>query len=403
MNFFETKLSNGLTILGEERPTAVSVAIGYFVRTGSRDETPEIAGCSHFLEHMMFKGTATRSALDINFDLGRIGAQANAFTSEENTVYYMAILPEYFESGLELLSDMLRPALDEKEFSTEKNVILEEIALYHDRPTHVLFETSMREFFNGHPAGNSVLGSIDSVRGISRDMMKGYFDRRYSPSNITLVAAGQFDWKKLVALAEQYTSTWPKVAADRKTPAHAPVAKQRTLTKANLQASHLVLATLGPSAQDDYRYAAEVLCCILGDGSGSRTYWELVDKGLADAAFIDLDDMDETGVVFGYVSSYPAQLDKVGEILEGILKTPMEFSDADLDRAKTKIGTRLVLKGESSMQRLMAVGLNWVYRKEYETLAEELKAIQAVTRSDIGRMLEKYPLTPLTSVKLIPA
>jgi predicted Zn-dependent peptidase len=140
----QTQLKNGLTVIGESNPANVSSAIGFFVRTGARDETPAESGLSHFLEHMMFKGTPTRSAIDINMALGNLGAQANAFTSEENTVYYAAVIPERFSEMQELLSDMLRPALDPNEFDMEKKVILEEIALYQDRPHFFLFENAFQ-------------------------------------------------------------------------------------------------------------------------------------------------------------------------------------------------------------------------------------------------------------------
>lgn len=161
--FKKTQLSNGLTLLGESNPSNVSAAIGFFVKTGARDETPAESGLSHFLEHMMFKGTPTRSALQINLDLGNLGAQANAFTSEENTVYYAAVIPERFAEMQDLLTDMLRPSLDRGEFDMEKKVILEEIALYQDRPHFYLFENAFKDYFGDHPAGNSVLGSHASV------------------------------------------------------------------------------------------------------------------------------------------------------------------------------------------------------------------------------------------------
>ena len=143
MDFKKYTLENNLTLLGEVNPHAKSVALGFFVKTGARDETADVSGVSHFLEHMMFKGTEKRSALDVTYDLGNLGAQANAFTSEENTVYYASVLPEYFEDTLELLSDMLRPSLSQEEYDVEKKVILEEIALYQDHPMHILFEASM--------------------------------------------------------------------------------------------------------------------------------------------------------------------------------------------------------------------------------------------------------------------
>ncbi|MCB0344371.1 MAG: insulinase family protein [Bdellovibrionales bacterium] len=403
MSFHETKLENGLTVIGEHHKASQCAAIGFFVKTGSRDETPEIAGVSHFLEHMMFKGTAKRSALDITYQLAAIGAQSNAYTNEENTVYYVYVLPEYFDTAFEILSDMLRPALDENEFNTEKKVILEEIALYEDRPTFKLYEAAMREYFYNHPAGNSVLGTTETVGGISVGQMRRYFDSRYSPENITLSVSGQFDWERVCELSDIHCGHWDRHDADREVKPHMPTAREKILTKENLQMSHMCLMGEGPAAGDDMRYAAYVLACILGDSTGSRTYWELVDKGLAEGAAVDSEDMDGVGMVYSFVSARPEALDDVGEILQKIMRTPMEFSDDDLERAKTKIATRLVLQGESSMRRLMAIGVDWTYRQQYHSIESELKRLQSVSRKEIESMLAHYSFTPTTKVKMVPA
>ncbi len=402
MKFFQTQLGNGLTLIGEQRESAVSAAIGFFVKTGARDETAELAGVSHFLEHMMFKGTGKRSALDITYELGAMGAQANAFTSEESTVYYAAILPEYFTQALELLSDMLRPALDENEFLLEQKVILEEIALYQDRPAHVLFETAMREFFGPHPAGNSVLGSTESVAGLTPAQMRSYFECRYSAANIVLAAAGNFNWQEFADLAEKYCGSWQGLPAARDCRVHQPEERSKIVTKKDMQQAHLCFIGPGPSAQEDMRYPAEVLSCILGDSSGSRVYWELIDKGLADSAGVDGEDLDQTGLIYGHVSSHPETIDEAGEILLGIMKTPRDFTDQALHRAITKLATRVVLQGESSMRRLMAIGLDWLYREEYLPLDAELRRIKAVTRDEIYSMLSLYSFSPTATVKLVP-
>src|SRR6266700_3867048 len=159
-------LDNGLNIVGEFNDGAQSMAAGYFVRTGARDETAGISGCSHFLEHMMFKGTNRRSADDVNREFDEIGAQYNAFTSEENTVYYGAVLPEYQRRVVDLLTDMMRPALREPDFDVEKNVILEEIALYQDRPQFTVMDDARAAFYDGHPLGNSVLGTTESIQAL---------------------------------------------------------------------------------------------------------------------------------------------------------------------------------------------------------------------------------------------
>ncbi len=199
MKFRHHCLDNGLEIIAECNPAAYSTAIAFFVKTGSRDEIDALSGVSHFLEHMAFKGTPTRSAADVNRELDEMGAHSNAFTSEEQTVYYVTVLPEYQDRALELLSDILRPSLRHDDFDTEKQVILEEIAKYDDQPPFGAHEKSMALHFQEHPLARSVLGTLDSVSALSPDQMRGYFERRYAPNNMTLAAAGNVDFERLGA------------------------------------------------------------------------------------------------------------------------------------------------------------------------------------------------------------
>src|SRR5437870_6659801 len=168
MSFQKHVLPNGLTIIGEISPSARSVACGFFVKTGSRDETPQECGVSHFLEHMVFKGTPHRTALQVNYDFDKIGASYNAFTSEENTVFYAAILPEYQPQAMDILADILRPSLRGDDFEMEKKVIIEEIGMYEDQPMWCAYDLAKKAFFADHPLGNSILGSAASVAGLTQ-------------------------------------------------------------------------------------------------------------------------------------------------------------------------------------------------------------------------------------------
>src|SRR3954470_14798902 len=163
MPFHHQKLANGLTIIGETSPAAKSAAVGFFVRTGSRDETPEVSGVSHFLEHMVFKGTPRRSAFDVNRDFDRIGADYNAFTSDENTVFYASVLPRYVPQAVDILADILRPSLRGEDFDMEKNVIINEIGRYDDQPMWAAYDQARKLHFGEHKLGNSVLGTKKSI------------------------------------------------------------------------------------------------------------------------------------------------------------------------------------------------------------------------------------------------
>lgn len=395
-------LPNGLTLIGHPSRSHQSAAIGFFVKTGARDETAKEAGVSHFLEHMMFKGTKKRSALDITFDLGNLGAQANAFTSEENTVYYAAIIPEYFSEMQELLTDMLRPALRQDDFDTEKKVILEEIALYQDRPHYYLFEHAFKDFYGENPAGNSVLGSTGSISALQRDEMQGYFDMRYSPSNMAIVAAGNFDFDLFQRTATQLCSQWKSANVSRKISAHTTPLIQKEYRKKNLSQSHVLLMSAGASIQDEERYAMGVLSMILGDSTGSKLYWELIDKGLADSAGADNEERDGTGAFMVYASTEPRRLDEVTSIIQRILKDPLDFSEADLIRARTKYTSRVVLNGEVPLSRLMSMGLEWNARRKVETLREIVERLERVDRAEIEKALSRYPLTTWAEFRLVP-
>src|ERR1051325_3292360 len=218
MTFRNHTLDNGLEIIAETSPDAYSSAYAFFVRTGARDETPEISGVSHFLEHMVFKGSANRTAEEVNRDLDDLSASSNAFTSEEQTVYYATTLPDDQEAIVELLADMMRPVLRQEDFDTEKQVILEEIAKYDDQPPYGAHEKCMAAFFGEHPLGKSVLGTTRSVGDLRREQMLEYFERRYSPKNIVLAAAGNVDFGELVKEVERNCGSWKPFEAARNAP-----------------------------------------------------------------------------------------------------------------------------------------------------------------------------------------
>src|SRR6185437_6254909 len=173
---------------------AYSIAAGFFVKTGSRDESREVAGVSHFLEHMIFKGTPRRDALAVNRDFDRVGAKHNAQTSEEDTFYHVTCLPEYLPQSFDVLADILRPTLREDDFDTEKQVIIEEIKMYLDNPMSVAYEAAKAAHFGAHPLGQSILGTVESITDLKVDQMRDYFAKRYSPANIVLAFAGKSDW-----------------------------------------------------------------------------------------------------------------------------------------------------------------------------------------------------------------
>src|SRR6185503_10679330 len=264
MPFRHHTLDNGLEIVAELSPDAYSSAYAFFVRTGARDETSHISGVSHFLEHMVFKGSAKRTAAEVNRDLDDLCANSNAFTSEEQTVYFATTLPEDQDKIVELLSNMMLPFLRQDDFNTEKKVILEEIAKYDDQPPYGAHEKCMAAFFGDHPLGQSILGTAESVGGLRREAMLEYFEQRYSPRNIVLAASGNVDFDALLRQAQTYCGGWHAFDAPRELATAQPFHAFQVIHKPQAVQQYVVQLSAGPSTFDNDRYAARVLATILG-------------------------------------------------------------------------------------------------------------------------------------------
>src|SRR3954471_16988732 len=259
LTFHHHRLKNGLDIIAEVNPDSHSFAAGLFVKTGSRDEDVHVNGVSHFLEHMMFKGSDKYTWEDVNRIFDEMGARYNAFTSQEMTAYYANVLPEFTEKAIEHLSHLLRPAIRTSDFDTEKKVILEEIAMYLDDPGHRVYEKLMEVHFGNHPLSMSILGSPDSIKKLKRDEMAEYFSRRYGPGNMVLAVTGRLDFDEVVKLAQKYMGDWPHVDAPRtySQPLYKP--QRQDLADEKLNRTYTMGMTPGPSAQDDRRFGARVL------------------------------------------------------------------------------------------------------------------------------------------------
>jgi predicted Zn-dependent peptidase len=404
MQFEQKTLSNGLVLIGERNPSAKAAAVGFFVRTGSRDETAEINGVSHFLEHMLFKGTGRLSALEVNEAFDRRGAQFNAFTSEENTVFYAAVLPEYLLEITALWSELMRPALRDDDFNMEKNVIKEEIAMYEDTPTFDVIDRCRTLHFGTHPCGNSVLGTNESIDGLLAEQMRQYFAQRYAPNNIVVACAGNFDWEPFCQTVADGCGSWQAQSVDRTLTHYSGTKKSERLGKANLSREHTCLVHTGLSAQDPRRFAASLLGMIVGDDYGSRFYWELVDKAIAEAALMHFGSMDGTGMFYSYLRCSTDNAPRVMEIVARIFGDLARegVTEGELAAAKNKVLSALVIKNELSMGRLVDLGFNWVYLGQYRPVEEDVQAIKAVTAEDVSALIRELDPGSFTQFTLGP-
>ena len=399
IEFKTATLENGLQVVAECDAAAYSTAVGFFVNTGARDETADVSGVSHFLEHMVFKGTPKRSADDVNREFDEMGAHYNAFTNEENTVFYAAVLPEHQTPAVQLLADILRPSLRDDDFNTEKQVILEEIKMYDDQPPFGADDKCRAAFFGSHPLGQSVLGTAASVGGLGVDQMRQYFERRYSPRNIVLVGSGRIDFGELCDSAATACGQWQPIEAKRATAPAMTSEGFHVLCKETAAQEYVLMMSPGPAAIDSDRYAAKILATVLGDDSGSRLYWELVDPGLAENCTLHHHEYQGAGIFLTYMSCDPEHAEENLRLVSEIysLARGGAITQAELDQAKSKINSRVVLASERPRGRLFTVGANWIQRREYRSVRDDLEAVEAMTLRDLAAVRKKYPLSRWTT------
>ena len=404
MEYRQHQLDNGLSILAECNPRSHTAAYGFFVRTGARDESADVGGVSHFLEHMVFKGTPKRSAEEVNLLLDEIGSHSNARTSEESTIYHAAVLPEFQTDIVELLSDLMRPSLRTADFETEKQVIIEEIKMYADQPPYGGYEKIMAEFFGQHPLGNSVLGTVESVSGLTAERMKEYFENRYCPSNIALAAAGNVEFDRLVADTDQFCGSWKK---------HQPVREDRpsdyragfhSMHQPNSTQEYILQLSPGPSNRDDLRFATRVMAAVLGDDSGSRMYWAFLDSGLAESAGMGSYEYDDCGAVMTYLCCAPEQAQQNLSRLRELQMDALDrgITQKELDLAKRKIASHIVLGSERTENRMFSVGSQWLTQRPFKTVGEIAAEYEAVTLDQVNEAIQKFPIHKTTTVVVGP-
>ena len=392
--FYQDQLPNGLQLLGQFMPDVQSVSACFYVRTGSRDEDASVGGVSHFLEHMTFKGTPTRSYEDINREFEGMGAENNAGTGHEFTYFYAKVLRDYAPELIGLLADMMRPRLDAEDFAQERNVILEEIARYEDMPNAKLSNYLMEHYFAPSGLARPVLGTTETISAMTVEQMRDYWHRRYGANNIIFAIAGNFDWDAVRAQVEQLCGGWTTGETGREAIIANPPSTLYVYARPDLQQQLLEIGFPGVAQDDPERYAAEVLGTIFGDSSGSRLYWQVQETGLAEAVGGDYLAMDGTGLLYVSASLQPGKtrkaLDAIGQAIGELQRGPI--GEDELRRAKTKLVSRLVMSGESTNSRMLSLCGSWVALGRLETLAEEAAQIDAVTVDDLYRLRDRVPL-----------
>ena len=404
VRFEQHRLANGMDVIAEINPDAHSAAAGFFVRTGGRDERDELMGVSHFLEHMMFKGTDTISADELNQAFDRLGARNNAYTTTELTAFHAQVLPELVPETLDLLGHMMRPALREDDFQTEKGVILEEIAMYKDNPFWVLYEETIERHYRGHPLGHRVLGTEATITGMTRDQMLGYFEQRYAADNTTVALAGRVDFDDACARLESLCGGWASTNPARDGAAPACGAGAFTMRDPKITSAYMIGVATAPAFDDERRYAAAMLADILGSHDNSRLHWALIETGLAEEAMAAYDRHDGIGQYFVYAAGDAKRADEIWTVAEREVEALVDsLTEADLERLRAKTATAATLGAERPNDMMHRIGRQWTYLHRHSSLEEELERIDRVTLDELRDVAAAFPIKPATVGRLLPA
>jgi predicted Zn-dependent peptidase len=381
-----TTLPNGLRVISETMPSVRSVALGCWVDTGTRDEHENEQGASHFLEHLLFKGSENLSAREISEIFDAIGADSNAFTSKESTCFWTRLLDQDLATGFDVLAEMLqRPAFRQNEIDAERSVVVEEINMNEDDPNDVAFENFTTSLFADHPLEAPVLGTRESIMGMSRDDIDGYWKRRYGAGSMVVAAAGSVEHDSLVEMATERFGDWSGAGVDHLI-AEAKSARKVTLTRRETEQAHVVIGGKGLKRSDERRWAFEILNHVMGSGMSSRLFREVrEERGLAYAIYAFRLAYNDAGGWGVYVGTTPSQTDTaVNVILDELDKVVAEgITEAEIDRAKGSMRGGLALSLEDSNSRMVRLGRDELSGMPHLSVDERLKKLDDVTLADV--------------------
>ncbi len=382
-----TRLDCGITVVTERMPDVRSVTTGFWVGTGSRDEDEDVAGASHFLEHLLFKGTAGRSARDIAETVDAVGGDMNAFTTKEYTAFYVRSLSANLDLGLDILSDIMwSPAFRLDEVDAERKVILEEILMRADEPADLVHEVFTEALYPGHQLGQEVLGDEASITAMSREQIAGFHGHHYRPGNIVVAAAGDLDHEKAAAgIERRFTGRPGGCGPERTTPDRAP--RRLAVVRRPTEQAHLVIGTRGLDRDDDRRYAMAVLNHVLGGGMSSRLFQEIREtRGLAYSVYSYRSSYQGTGALAVYAGTAPASLrDVTGLIQDEFDRLVAEgITERELVMAKGHLRGSMALSLEDSGARMSRIGRSQLVHDRVPSLDEVDSQLMAVSLTDVA-------------------
>jgi predicted Zn-dependent peptidase len=413
MPITRSEFSSGLRVVTERMPGVRSVSIGFWVLAGSRDERPAISGHCHFLEHLLFKGTTSRSALDIAEAFDAVGGDVNAFTAKEYTCYYARVLDRDLEMAVDHLTDMLQHStLGSSDLEAERDVILSEIDMHEDSPEDVVHDLFTTTLWPGHPLGRPILGTRERIRAATRGSVRGFYRRHYVPAHLVVAVAGNVRHDVLVRMLRQRMevgrerhgrgdAAWRLRAAPR---APGPSGRHLVQRKKTEQA-HVVLGTNGLARTDPDRFAFLIINTALGGGMSSRLFQEIREKrGLAYTAYSYHAQYAETGLFSAYCGTTAPKAKTVVGLIREQLESVRDggLTEDEFERAKAHVKGSTVLSLEDTGGRMSRLGKSEIANGEILTVEETLRRVGRVTLADTRRVAERVLSQPMTLTVLGP-
>lgn len=405
--FDKTTLENGVRVISEQIPSVRSVSVGVWIQAGSRDERADECGISHFIEHMVFKGTKKRRMHHIAQRMESVGGYLNAFTGKEYTCYYARALDEHLERAVDTVCDLiLSPDFPAKELEKEKEVVLEEMKMYEDAPEDLIFDRFESVIYDGHELGRPVIGFPETIRSFDRDQLHAYMERNYAPNRIVLSVAGNAEHRDAVRAARKAFAELDRV---RHHPERTPLdgyAPHHVKEKRPIQQAHLVIGTRGLDVHDEDRVVLTVLNTILGGGMSSRLNQNIREKYGFCYNVYSFMNMHSDGGDFGvYIGTDAARVDRARKLiwkeLQKMTDTPV--SSRWLSQAKNQVRGSVMLGLENMSNRMMRIGRQELYFERYITLDEINDDVEGVTADDVQRVASQlFEEEAFSSVVLLP-
>ena len=410
MSVRRTVLPSGLRIVTEEVPSVRSAAIGIWVNVGSRDETPAVAGASHFLEHLLFKGTTRRNALEISATIEAVGGEMNAFTSKEYTCFYARVIDTDLPMAIDVVSDLITSSIvSALDVDAERKVVLEEIAMRDDDPSDLVHDLYAETYYGDTQLGRPILGTIKSIKDMTRSSVFNYYKKKYLPQDLVVAVAGNIKHKRVVAMVEEALSRdnflnvkgAPQIRPN--TPVKTKPRQSVGLLTRKTEQAHMFYGMEGVARSDERRFTMGVLASALGGGMSSRLFQEIREKrGLAYSVYAYAQQFAGSGQIGFYAGCNPTKAIEVVEIIREVLADVADngMSHEEIERAKGAVRGSLVLSQEDSASRMSRIGKNEIVYGQVMGFDDILKAISRVNSTDVREIASEY-LTKSPTLALV--